>query len=60
MKVRDFYTNLKDIIEEKVFIYNGIRLEQLGYLNKKQINEHLIEKEINEIYTRKNGLILGV
>lgn len=58
MKVKEFYENMKDIIEEPVTIMNGIVEEYSGFMKDKKIHEYLFECEIKSIYIGNNNSIV--
>lgn len=60
MKVKEFYESMKNILTERVLIYDGVYVEYQGYLKEKQIYEYLMDKEINKIYNGLNGLVLKI
>lgn len=60
MKVKEFYENMKNILTDKILIYDGVYVEYEGYLKDTQCYEYLMDKEINRIYSGHGGLVLKI
>lgn len=60
MKVKEFYNSMKDILDDKVLIYDGVSFIYQGYIKENRIYEYLMDKEINRIYIGTDGLVLKI
>lgn len=50
MKIKEFYENMKDIIDEPVTIVDGVVQKYSDYMKDKKVFEYLYDFEIKSIY----------
>lgn len=58
MKVKDFYENMKDIIQDQVTIMDGIVEEYSDYMYSKKVYEYLFDHDIKSIHIGDNETIV--
>lgn len=58
MKVKDFYENMKDIIQDQVTIMDGIVEEYSDYMYSKKVYEFLFDYDIKSIHIGDNETIV--
>ena len=58
MKVKDFYENMKDTIQDQVTITDGIVEYYRDYMYSKKVYKHLFDYEIKSIYIGDNETIV--
>lgn len=56
MKLRDFYNNMKDILDVDIIIVKDGEICWQGWIKENRIYEHLMDSEIKSIYSTDNGL----
>lgn len=54
MKIKGFYENMRDILNEKVTIMDGIVPVYTDFMRDKKVYEYLFESEIKNIYIGKD------
>lgn len=60
MKVRDFYENLKDAFNAKVFILKEGTLVWSGLMKDCPIDENLMDYEVKNVYPRLDGVGINI